>query len=196
MKTINILCDPITKSSKLKNYSRAFEFVYDTILKTWPHPSTSVLYPVDALDWSFSRRSAVSRKWPKWFTCAPQIHSTIRICHLLIMFKLLPVPSIEKFCKWLVCENLQSDNFLVDTMNQDIDNQWDTYELPTPESWLDHGIQRPTFIDRSQHSIYVSCCLLNGEIVCAYFAPLANYVNSWTSNTYPKLIFKAIYSVL
>lgn len=60
--------------------------------------------------------------------------------------------------------NLQSDIFLVDTMNQAIDNQEDIYELPTPESWLEHGVQVPTFADRIQHSTYESWCLLEAKL--------------------------------
>ena len=54
---------------------------------------------------------------------------------------------------------IYSNIFLVDTMNQPIDNQ----ELPTPESRLRHGIQVPTFADHTQHSTYESWFLLEAN---------------------------------
>lgn len=60
---------------KLKLFFRIWILYTTTISKLDYVHLLAFFYPVDALDWSFSRRSAVSRKWPKWFTCAPQIHS-------------------------------------------------------------------------------------------------------------------------
>lgn len=57
-------------------------------------------------------------------------------------------------------------------MNQAIDiYQEDIYDLPTPESWLDHRVQDPSFADRKQNSIYESWCLLEAKLF-VHFAPL------------------------
>lgn len=50
-----------------------------------------------------------------------------------------------------------------ESSNRDI-YQEDIYELPTPESWLDHGVQVPSFANRIQHSIHESWCLLEAKL--------------------------------
>lgn len=70
----------------------------------------------------------------------------------------------------LVELNLQyiSKFSIVCTLMITIDNQENIYEIPTPESWLEHGIREPNFVDRSQHSIHESHCLLKVNCLCTF----------------------------